>query len=1453
MEPPTTLEMIQFDVFTNKEVQRFSVLEQEGVIYGETYEGNEPKLQGLLDPHLGVNDFGTLCMTCKKSYLDCPGHFGHITLAQPCFHFGFVHFVKGVLSCICLRSCRLLIPREVLAKKLIASNRKYRFAEVRNLCSSVKVSPYSGVPVPKLSVDFKKSNGVLYVAADYPASGADVTSTEASDEGGGKKKVRQLLSAADCYYLLRNISREDCEMIGISNPEKLIITNFAVPPVCIRPSNRGDFLAQGYAENVLTHKLSDIVKFNEKLKKEKEDADSKYLKPYQDCLQYHLATYYDNDSVYLPRCEVKGSGNVAKSITSRFRGGKLGRFRGNLLGKRVDFSARTVISSDPNTAVDEVGVPLAVATTLTYPELVTPYNIDRLTQLVRNGRDTYPGANFVENTHAKGAGGRNIKIDLRFKSADLELRYNWIVHRHLLDDDVVLFNRQPSLHKMNMMAHRVRVIRDPALMTFRLNVTATKPYNADFDGDEMNLFAPQSVQSSIELRMLADIKRHIISPKHSAPIIHLLQDSLLGAFLLTDEDTRVGWDVLMNLAATSSLLPQFLDGTLRVTKGKTYTGAEVFSLLVPELVTLQQGGVHVEKGEVVKGRLSKQQLGDVKNSLPHLILQMYGPQVTTNFMDDVQRLCNRWLMQYRGFSLGYGDLHLRDDVSRAVVQKKREKTLEVARAVTDNENNRLFRRGPFEKVMYRELNRFRDVLAKETFQTLGFENAFFVEVSSGAKGNLTNVVQLASCLGQQMMQHSEQLVPKLLDRRSLPAFCKQDDQAYSRGFVESCFLEGLTPTEFFFHMTSSRVGTIDTAIKTADTGYMQRKTIKATEDVYVAYDGTVRNATGGIVQFVYGDSGYQAASQYVVTSQLVHYDDATVRKVYGKKWSAFMREQRDLLRKVQADATLDPKIVREKFFLPFNLPNLILVRLGSDREDPTLDEDHVNEELQRFLGNRCTRLCVVNDSGVGFFEHDALHKTLLKVLLYEYLCPPRVVSEYKMSKEAFQELLHEMTDSFNRNVVPPCEMVGVLAAQSIGEPLTQFTLNTFHMAGVGDVVGGVNEVVRLKELVNFTKNSKGGMFRVYMTDQTNAHRVLNRVRKMSLRNLSSRAELLFFGGTAVPGVSEETVYPVVGAAAGGYAFSLRFSVDREKLLDSHLSLLEVKLKVVRAWPAFERAMRKKEKDSFALVTALAVVSNSENGPDDPEVCFVFDLKSYSLAILKTVAEVLTDDFFFSGMTGEPVVLSRETKKVVDEDTGNIRDDKEFVLKVRGSGPQVFRDLGGLKGVDQPRLYTSDLYTCFVVLGVEATRAVLIQEISKVFSSQGGEVNFQHVSLLVDIMTHLGNVTPVNRYGLTKLETDPLSRVAFEKTVDQLVQAAVFQEVDTLSSVSSRIMVGKVIRGGTGMVDLVVDSAALEGTQQLREERPEDEGAGGGLLLEMDAIIEKVLERFQGFRRRASTP
>lgn len=477
---------IDFDVLGNEEIKKMSALgEGPGIELAET--GNTdtgPKKGGLTDARLGTSTNDTNCATCGLSTTYCVGHFGHIDLAEVVFHVGYLPFTHKILSCVCRRCSKLLTNKNENDIKEIVKTKtgKERMAYIKSIAKNMTVcqNPNGGcgAPVPKIKIEVKKTSGSINIIAE--------TDIENKDDNEGKKKLRQELTPDMVYDILKNISDEDCKIMGMdperSRPENMTQKIFPVPPVQMRPSARGDFMGGAAMEDDLTHKLADIVKANSRIVKNKENQNENNIKfgaDHAHLLQYHAGTYLENESMSLLKTENKGK--QFKSLGARLKG-KTGRVRGNLMGKRGDFTARTVITSDPTIENNKLGVPIKIAMTLTFPEVVTPTNIDFLTGLVRNGMDTYPGANYVFKLSKIERGRKQLPIQLRYQRGSVDLQYGDVVERHMLDDDIVLLNRQPTLHKQSMMGHRVKVINDPTLMTYRLSVAITTPYNADFDG-----------------------------------------------------------------------------------------------------------------------------------------------------------------------------------------------------------------------------------------------------------------------------------------------------------------------------------------------------------------------------------------------------------------------------------------------------------------------------------------------------------------------------------------------------------------------------------------------------------------------------------------------------------------------------------------------------------------------------------------------------------------------------------------------------------------------------------------------------------------------------------------------------------------------------------------------------------------------------------------------------------
>jgi len=815
------IERIDFDILGNTEIKNMSALgEGPGIEIPDLYDSSEPKKGGLIDPRLGTGSHETLCANCGLNTTYCPGHFGHIDLAAPVFHIGFLPYIVNILKCICPRCSKLLIYKneDDYIDLIKMRTGKERMTYIRNASKNVaycqNVNFGCGVPIPKIRSDIKKSSSAINIIAEIEH--------ESKEEGEGKKKTKYILTPDVVYEILKNISDDDCKILGMdptrSRPEDMVHKTFPVPPVPMRPSARGDFAGGTSMEDDLTHKLADIVKANLRIIKNKENENnknnnnSKFNPDHAHLLQYHVATYIENDSVSLLKSEQKGK--PFKSLASRLKG-KSGRVRGNLMGKRGDHTSRTVITSDPTIGNNMLGVPIKIAMNLTFPEVVTPNNIDRLNKLVRNGRDQYPGANcvFPVSKMGIGSGKRVFHIDLRYRKEATELHYGDVVERHLVDGDIVLFNRQPTLHKQSMMGHTIKVIDDPELMTFRLSVSATKPYNADFDGDEMNAFICQSIQTQIELKEIAAVELQIISSTRSQAIIGIVQDGLLGAHNLTSPTVTVYWRDAMNIIAYTSI-----EDFSVVKKNKDITGQELYSLIIPSGITTSYGSIKIKNGQLISGQMNKSALGaDKKNTLIQLIWDGYGIEETKKFIDNTQRLVNNFNL-FNGFSVGVGDIYINDTVKDNIEKEFQTKELKINHYITQNENNPdIMNEDIYEYTLFSEMNIIRDNVSKMIVSNMDPSNAFNIMATSGSKGDHANIGQMSGCLGLQAFEGK--IMPKKYNRRTLAYYHQNDDRASSRGLVRSSFFKGLEFPEFVFHLMAARIGIIDGAIKsvTGDT------------------------------------------------------------------------------------------------------------------------------------------------------------------------------------------------------------------------------------------------------------------------------------------------------------------------------------------------------------------------------------------------------------------------------------------------------------------------------------------------------------------------------------------------------------------------------------------------------------------------------------------------------------
>jgi len=850
---------IRFGLLSPDVIRKMSVTQ---IITADTYdEDGLPIPSGLMDPKLGTIEPGQRCKTCGNRVGECPGHFGHIELARPVVHVSFAKLIKKFLKAICRRCSRLKLKEEVIAEY------KRRMDEYFEKWDHVD---------PDLADEVIREAGK---ASTCPHCGAEqykikfekpTTFYEEKMEGS----VR--LTPTDIRDRLERIPDEDCYLLGIdarvARPEWMILTVLPVPPVSVRPSIT---LESGVkSEDDLTHKLVDVIRINQRLRENIEaGAPQLIVEDLWELLQYHVTTYFNNEVSGIPPARHR-SGRALRTLAQRLKG-KEGRFRSNLSGKRVDFSARTVISPDPNLSINQVGVPIEIAKILTVPERVTEWNIEEMRELVLRGPYEHPGCNYIIRPDHK-------RIDLRFvkdrKTNADALEPGYIIERHLRTGDIVLFNRQPSLHRMSIMAHEVKVM---PYRTFRLNLCVCPPYNADFDGDEMNLHVPQSEESRAEARILMLVQEQILSPRYGGPIIGGIQDYISAAFLLTRKHALFTKEQTCQLLAAAGYREDLPPPTVIHPK-PLWTGKQIFSLLLPKGLNLSlkakicqkcdvclkekcpyDAYVLIRNGQLLSGVIDKKAFGAAQpESVLHRIVKDYGNSEARRFLDSICPMLVT-LITNRGFSMGIDDVIISSTAIRqieAILKEAEEDGRRLIQTFEAKELQRLPGRSleeTLEMKMMQILATARDEAGEVASKHLGIDKHAVIMTLTGAKGNPLNLAQMAACVGQQAVRGRR--ISRGYRKRTLPHFRRGDLSPQARGFVVSSYRKGLNPIEFFFHAMGGREGLVDTAVRTSTSGYMQRRLINALQDVKVEYDGTVRNSLGDIIQFSYGEDGVDPA------------------------------------------------------------------------------------------------------------------------------------------------------------------------------------------------------------------------------------------------------------------------------------------------------------------------------------------------------------------------------------------------------------------------------------------------------------------------------------------------------------------------------------------------------------------------------------------------------------------
>jgi DNA-directed RNA polymerase beta' subunit len=1315
----------------------------------------------LYDRRLGTTTQDQPCVICKSDLWSCSGHWGLIKLNTPIIIYH--KLVEKLLKVFCL-TC----------SKLLCSEQELKLNKVKGLDKILLYITKQGLmgicyhcKAPHPEIKYSPTDNILYQSMKLKK---DKLSSQ-------KDKLTKVLKPFEIKVIFDRISNSDVRLIGRSpslfHPRSLILTKFPVLPTCCRPKIHNQEVT---CDNDLTLTLLDIIKNNNVLAKEPYNSD-KYNKALTNLIM-RIASYCDNSKGK----SLHNANRKAPMGISEYIGKKRGLLRQNLMGKRNNESARSVIGPDPMLHNDEVGIPLKIANTLTVTESVNDHNLAKMQALVNTGKaitllrdnvkinldkkvhsairhgdlihyldgsiqevlntnlnltcqapncdragtfghhtsslkyckaHSRPGMILLKRLTFKN--GVRIQEDLRSvvsttrdgdvipfltpERPPVIIQRKDKIKRHLQDGDLVVINRQPTLHKNSMQAKKVKITPSWDANNIRLPLSVTKAFNADFDGDEANGQPLQSEESKAEAEYLSQSQKMILSSQSNQVMISIVQDSLLSAYKMTSETHKVPEHLFMNIFMCIDKCEYDFHERLEETRkarceSGEYTSPMLISFILPKDFHYTRDDLVIRNGILLRGALTKDTLGSGSESLIRYMCLEYSSNVAVTFVDNIQFITNAWL-KHMGFTVSLKDCLISKDASN-LISENMAKLFNKADQVAQNTDPKLR-----ESFIHSTLNEISDSGKRFAKEAMHPGNNILQMIKAGSKGDFFNSSQIAGVVGQQNISGKRPCPLINNHQRTLSYYPRvkelipREDVYESQGFVKQSFLNGLSPEATFFHAMTGREGMFSTAMGTSDTGYLQRRTIKALEDLCVQYDGTVRGSStrdghsGNIYQWAYGDSGF---------------DPAKVTLVNG--------EQR-----------------------PCNIPRLV-DQLGYKDNPKTAKRALTFDEISTL----CERAIIVNRS-LPRVIYEAIHQKLTDQLKAQL--EPVVINQDLVST-----FINSVCKKYWGAYVAPGEAVGIIASQSIGERQTQTTLNTFHTAGKFQQTG----FSRFQELIDVRK-----------TISVNSCTLYFKKRYASAEELRQT-----IGSDLIYTTLKDVLSSCHLVSKSDTEFVLRYKLHLKKLFRRRLNPVKV-TKVLNTYYS----------DCYFTSEARSILVHLPN-------------KGYPSEFVDSFLSTSTEEISGKYLCGYKNILDLYFQYEQDE----------WIIRTEGSN---LKGLLRYPLLDSQRLYCSNIWEVFECLGLMAAKRMLYLDLEACTP----KINPEHLKLLVDKMTFKGRLMPITRYSMRVNDVGPLSKATFEESMDNLLKAAFDTETDNIKSISSRIITGNMMSHGTGICDVLVNLGQLE--------------------------------------------
>jgi len=1316
----------------------------------------------VYDTRMGSLERTILCKTCGMNNVKCVGHFGIIELPEPMWNPLMISYIHMILSCICDKCFNIRIKNIDQYKN---KNGYIRLKLIYKQCIFIRVCFHCSTdeiqtPLYKYSITQDKK----HITEVYPDGNLEY-----------KYGYPVIVSAKRVYSIFLGISDETMINLGFNNgidnpyhinrPESFLFTVFPVIPPIIRSYVIRE---EEQYEDYITTNYNNIVKLickisgKDKKKNKISDVDKqKYIKS----IQEFINIICDNTK----NISISHNNNTAKKgLVDRFSG-KHGHIKNNVVSKRVNFSARTVIDAGPSLFIDEIGIPGYISKKLTVPVEVTKYNIEELCDAIMNRK-----INYVKR---KTKNGSDQIFDVYFSTKCYTSKFNLevgdIVERHLIDGDYVIFNRQPTLRKESMLGFKVKIY--PLDLCIRISLACTIPFNADFDGDESNIHLPQSEKASTEVKVLLNIKNHILSEQHNSPIIGIKQDGLIGAYILTNIHSdgncvMIPWTLLMDCAILINInwiefidrvmiyYPEYID-KYKNKIGILCPGKILLSMVFPSFlfykkytdVNKSYPDVIIERGIIIpnSGPLCNSCIGPKHNSIQHK-LWLISPTYASNTLSYIQFITDKFLCYY-SFTMNLSsclipigeDKYIIDDDIRTIIQNN-----------TD------------ENIINIKLNKIISVgiISTEKHISTNEYNFLNIMMKSGSKGNVINCTQITNFIGQQNVEGCR-IKPTLCGmKRTLPYFISEDKNVESRGFIKSSFISGLNLTEQFFQACGGREGIINTALKTSETGYIQKRMGEKTKNYIYVYDGSVRDITNGrIIQFLYGGDGY---------------DPKYIFKIKNNKYM---------------------------FFVDIYLLSIMLNDTSTDIPIKLIEHEYYND-----IFDIITSKLIVGSPGL---QSDV---TILKTNIIRDQLKDNM-KEVKISADKIPLLCKHIYMSFIKSQCTNGEMVGLNSTTALGEPTTQMTLNTFHMAGnsAKDVTLGVP---RLNELLNATKSEKQKTPSI--TIYFNSPKI-NYLKCLGNDDEIMRCMMLLddFGYCKISDVVTNIKLKWV-----------------DKLIDNPINFIKYEKYEISEWENIYYNLYGKPaipsywiielsidisnimKIGLDLKKISKIIENESNGHIKcvyspiiyGKIICIYDFYNLSTVKYNKLKSMYTQDNLPYFLIRESIVKYIENihlKGINGIKSVNIRkviDSNEWVFDTISDKKNYKKNnlitILGHKLVNYAKTISNNAHEMYETFGIEAARYTLINEIIKSISFDGTYVDPRHISLLVDGMTQSGIITSVTDYGIDRT-IGPIAKATFERQTTNYTISSLFGEKDNLNGLSANITMGHIGKFGTGTVNI----------------------------------------------------